>query len=123
MNLEMVCRVRFFAESYRLCVPELNSVGWQWSTLGQLVGSRQIQDGCRDPDELQNVFIFTLHHVRNIIYVCTLVLWHKKNSVEPFIIVSDYVHVCMCVELTIFYPERSEHSVTLQSALKRPKII
>ena len=59
----------------------------------QLVGTKQIQDGCRDPYELPDVFIFTLHHVRNISFVCTLMLWHKRNSMEPFIIVSDYVHV------------------------------
>ena len=35
MNLEMVGRVRFFAESYRLCVPELKS-----DILGQLMGTR-----------------------------------------------------------------------------------
>ena len=32
----MFDRVRFFAESYRLCVPELKSVGWQCAILGQL---------------------------------------------------------------------------------------
>ena len=64
----------FFAESYRLCVPELKSVGWQCAILGQLVGTTKIQDGCRDPDRLQNVFIFKLHHARNIIFVCTRML-------------------------------------------------
>ena len=44
-NQEMVGRVRFFAESYRLCVPELKSVGWQCAILGQLVGTTKIQDG------------------------------------------------------------------------------
>ena len=67
MNLEMFGRVSFFAESYRLCVPELKSVGWQCAILGQLVRTTKIQDGCRDPGKLQNVFIFTLHHARNII--------------------------------------------------------
>ena len=38
------------------------------SIFGQLVGTRKIQDGCRDPGKFQNVFIFTLHHVRNIIF-------------------------------------------------------
>ena len=33
----------FLAESYRLGVPELKSVGWQ------CVGTKKIQDGCRDP--------------------------------------------------------------------------
>ena len=61
----------FFAESYRLCVPELKSVRWQCAILGQLVGTTKIQDGCRDPRKLQNVFIFTLHHARNIIFVYT----------------------------------------------------
>ena len=73
-NLEMFGRLSFFADSYRLCVPELKSVGWQCAILGQLVGTKIIQDGCRDPDKLQNVFIFTLHHARNIIYVCTCML-------------------------------------------------
>ena len=44
MNLEMVGHVRFFAESYRLCVPELKSVGWQCAILGQPLGTRKIQD-------------------------------------------------------------------------------
>ena len=52
-NLEMVGRVSFFAESYRLCVRELKSVGWQCAILGQLVGTTKIQDGCRDPGKLQ----------------------------------------------------------------------
>ena len=74
MNLEMFGRVRFFAESYRLNVPELKSVGWQCAILGQLVGTTKIQDGSRDPGKLQNVFIFTLHHARNIIILCTRML-------------------------------------------------
>ena len=65
----MVGRLSFFAESYRLCVPELKSVGWQYAILGQLVGITKIQDGCHDPGKFQNVFIFTLHHARNIICV------------------------------------------------------
>jgi len=64
----------FFAESYRLCIPELKSVRWQCAILGQLVGTTKIQDGCCDTDILQNVFIFTLHHVRNIIVLCTRIL-------------------------------------------------
>ena len=63
-----------FAESYRLCVPELKSVGWQCAILGQLVGTTKIQDGCRDHGKLQNVFIVTLHHARNIMFVCTRML-------------------------------------------------
>ena len=51
---------------FRQCVPELKSAGWQSAILGQLVGTRKIQDGCRDHGKLQNVFIFTLHHARNI---------------------------------------------------------
>ena len=74
-NLEMVGRLSFFAESYRLYVPELKSVGWQCANLGQLVGTTKIQDGCRDRGKLQNVFIFILHYVRNIICVCTRMLW------------------------------------------------
>ena len=73
-NLEVFGRLRFFAESYRLCVPELKSVGWQCAILGQLVGTTKIQDGCRDPGILQNVFIFTLHHARNISFVYTRML-------------------------------------------------
>ena len=90
-NLEMFGRLRFFAESYRLCVPELKSVGWQCAILGQLVGTTKIQDGCRDPGQLQIVFMFTIHHARNIIFVYTRMLWGTKNSMEPFIIMSDYV--------------------------------
>ena len=87
----------FFAESYRLCVPELKSVGWRCAILGQLVGTTKIQDGCRDPGKLQNVFIF-IHHARNIIFLCTMpksmrMLWRMGNSMEPCIIMSDYVHV------------------------------
>ena len=37
VNLEMVGRLRVFAESYRVCVPDLKSVGWQCAILGQLV--------------------------------------------------------------------------------------
>ena len=74
MNLEMFGRLRVFADSHRLCVPELKSVGWQCAIFGQLVGTTKIQDGCRDPGILQNVFIFTLHHDRNIILVCTRML-------------------------------------------------
>ena len=70
----MVGRLRFFAESYRLRVPELKSVGWQCAVLGQLVGTTKVQDGCRNPGTLQNVFIFTLHHARNIICVRTRML-------------------------------------------------
>ena len=73
-NLEMVVRLSVFAESYRLCVPDLKSVEWQCAILGQLVGTTNIQDGCRDPGKLQNVFIFTLHHAKNIFLVCTRVL-------------------------------------------------
>ena len=74
MNLEMVGRLRIFAESYRLCVLKLKSVGWQCAILGQLGGTMKIQDGCRDPGKLQNVFIVTLHHARNIIVVRTRML-------------------------------------------------
>ena len=73
---------KVFAESYRLCVPELESVGWQCAILGQLVGTTKIQDGCRDPDKVQNVFIFTLHHARNITFVCTRMLWGTRNSMD-----------------------------------------
>ena len=89
----MVNRVRFFAESYRLCALEFKSGGCQCAILGQLVGTTKIQDGCRDLDKLQNMFIFTLHHARNIIFVCTRILWRMGNSMEPFIIMSDYVPV------------------------------
>ena len=66
----MFGRLRFFvADSYRLCVPELKSVG-----------TTKFQDGCRDPDKLQNVFIFTLHHVSNIIVVCTRMLWSTSGD-------------------------------------------
>ena len=68
-NLEMVGRLRFFVESYRLCVPKLKSMGWQCAILGQLVGTTKIQDGCRDPGKLRNVFIFILRHARNIICI------------------------------------------------------
>ena len=64
----MLGRLRFFAESCRLCVPELKSMGWQCAILGQLVGTKKIQDGCRDPGKLQDVFIFALHEARNIIF-------------------------------------------------------
>ena len=74
MNLEMVGRLRCFSESYRLCVPELKSVGWQCAILGQLVGTTTIQDACRDPGKLQNVFIFALYHARNIHFVCIRML-------------------------------------------------
>ena len=74
VNLEMVGRLRVFAESYRLCVPELKSVGWQCAILGQLVGITKKQDGCRDPGKLQNVFIFTVHYARNITFVYTRML-------------------------------------------------
>ena len=94
-NLEMVGRLRFLAESYRLCVPKLKSVGWQCAILaiGQLVGTTKIQDGWRDPGKLQNVLIFTLHHARNILFICTRMLRGTRNSMEPFIIMSDYVHM------------------------------
>ena len=58
----------FFAESHRLCVPELKSVGWQCAIPGQLVGTTKIQDGCRDPGKLQNVFI--LHYIMLGTYFC-----------------------------------------------------
>ena len=89
----MVGRQSFFAESYRLCIHELKSAGWQCAILGQLVGTTKIQDGCRDPGKLQNVFIFTLHHARNIIFICTRMLWVTRNSMEPFLIMSDNVRV------------------------------
>ena len=69
----MVGHLSFFAESYRLCVPELKSVGWQCAIIGQLVGTTNIYDSCRDPGKLQNVFFFTLHHARNIIFLCICV--------------------------------------------------
>ena len=65
---------KVFLLNHRLCVPELKSVGWQCAILGQLVGTTKIQDGCRDPSKLQNVFICTLHHAKNIIFVCTRML-------------------------------------------------
>ena len=51
------CKV-FFAKSYRICVPELKSDGWLCAILGQVVGITKIQDSCREPGKLQNVFIF-----------------------------------------------------------------
>ena len=79
-NLEMFGRVRFFfAESYRLNVPKLKSVGWQCAILGQLVGTTNIQDGCLGPGKLQNMFIFTLRHARNIIFfMYTLALRYEE---------------------------------------------
>ena len=82
----MVGRVRFFAESYRLCVPELKSMGWQCAILGQLVGTKQIQNGCRDPGKVQSLFIFILKHAINIILISTRMLWIMRNSMEPFLI-------------------------------------
>ena len=72
----MVGRVSLFAELYRLCVPELKSEGWQ------------IQDGGRDPGTLNNVLLFTtLQHAINIM------LWRIRKAMEPFLLMSDYVHV------------------------------
>ena len=80
----MVCRLRCFAELYRLCVPELKSVGWQCAILGQLVGTSKIQDGCRDPGKVQKVFIFTLHRARDMMLVSIRTPWRMKNIMEPF---------------------------------------
>jgi len=51
--------------------PATASVGWQSAKLGQLVGTRQIQDGCHDPGELKmcaylhysipRTYLFCLH--------------------------------------------------------------
>ena len=71
--------------------PELKSMVWQCPILGQLVGTRQIQDG--DPGKLQNVIIFILQHANNIILVSTRILWRMRNSMKPFLIMSNYVHV------------------------------
>ena len=99
----MIGSVRFFVESYTLCVPELKSVGWQCAILGQLVGTRNIPDGCRDPGKLQNVFIFTVLYVMNIIVVCTCMVWYMKNSMEPFIIVSDNFNVTTINKIIMFH--------------------
>ena len=37
-----------------------------------------MQDGCRDPGKLQNVFIFTLHQARNIFFMYTLALRYDE---------------------------------------------
>ena len=37
---------------------------------------------------LVNYKIFTLHRAMNIICVCTCMLWHMGNAMEPFIIVN-----------------------------------
>jgi len=87
----MVGRGSVFAVSYRLCVPELKSVGWQCPIFGQLVGTRQIQDG--QPGKLQNEFIFPLQHAINILLVSTRILWRMRNTIEPFLIISNYVHI------------------------------
>ena len=63
-------------------------MGWQCAILGQLVGTTTIQDGCRDTDKLQNVFIFTLHHARTIfvyVHACFKVRgiqWNRLNNVR-----------------------------------------
>ena len=54
------CKV-VFAESYRLCVPELKSVRWQCAIFRQFVGTTKIQDGCRDPGKLQ--MCSSLHYI------------------------------------------------------------
>ena len=76
-----------------LCVPELKSVAWQCAILRQLVGTTKIQDGCRDPGKLQNVFIFTLHHSMYILFFMYQHALMYEELKEPFIIMSDYVHV------------------------------
>ena len=47
-----------------------------WATRG----TRQMRDGCHDPCELQNVFIFALQHARDIHFVFTRMLWLMMNS-------------------------------------------
>jgi len=83
---------QFFAESYTLCAPKLNSVGWQCAILGQLMGTRQIQDGCSDPIKLQNVFIFAIQYYQHHFGIYTHALAYEE-LMEPFLIMSDYVHV------------------------------
>jgi len=68
-------------------------MGWQCATYGQLVGTRKIQDGCRDPGKLQNVFNFTLHHDMNIIFFGYM---HALAYEEFNGTVHNSVRLCYC---------------------------
>ena len=92
-NLEMTGRVSVFAESYRLYVPELKSVGLQCPILGQLMGTRRIQHGCHDPGKLQKrIHIYTTACCQHNVGIYTHALTHEEFNGT----ISNNVRLCSC---------------------------
>ena len=96
----MVGRVRFFLLN-RIEYVSLNSNPWDGSA-PSLGNSWESGKSMMAAVILVNYKIFTLHLARNIICLCTFVLWHMRNSMELIIIVFDCVHVTKINMAAIF---------------------
>ena len=79
----------------RLDARQLKFVGWQYTIVGQLVGTKLIQNDCRDAGKLNNICTTLQHGTRDTIVMSTRMRLRMRNSMESFIMMFDYVLVTL----------------------------
>ena len=92
MILEMVGRVRFFLLKH-IDYVSLNSNPWD-GNMPSFGNSWEPRKSKMAAEILVNYkMCSSLHYIMLRTYFCTRSLGHMGNSMEPFIILSDYVHM------------------------------